>query len=125
VTGCEFSHVGTTLADIEELYPIFVNRILIPYVGSYFEIGGLTLGIPSLEIILGYRSILDKYVVIESVITVKYGHETENFGAVRDVIRSVTGLTLSVDNRINTASYHYERSAYKVMYHCNALGGDT
>ena len=125
MTRCKLTHIRAALAYIEEFDPVFIQRILIPYMGTDFHIGRLTLGIPSLEIVFGYLSILDKYVVIKSVITVKDGHKAQNLGTVSYMVRSVARLTLSVNYGIDTASYHYERTAYEVVHHRNSLGGDT
>ena len=50
--------------------------------------------------LIGNGIVLDHYVVIDPVITVKDSHESGNFGPVPDVIRSISGLPCTVDHAV-------------------------
>ena len=106
--GSELPHIRAVLIEVKLCDPVFIQRIFIPHMGTHLKIAGFALRIPVLQVILWNLCILYKDIVIESVITVKYGHESKHFGTVRYMVGSISGLTLSVYYGIHSASHHTE-----------------
>ena len=117
VSLCDLHHVGRVTFEVELLDPVFVERVVVPDVGAYdaFFLPDLAVVEAGDEGLL--RMLLEKDVVIESVIAVEDRHEAHDFCSVRHMVRCVAP--------VGAFAYGCECAADEVMYHGDALCCDT
>ena len=117
VSLCDLHHVRRVTFEVELLDPVLVEGIVVPDVGAYdaFFLPDLAVVEAGDEGLL--RMLLEKDVVIESVIAVEDRHEAHDFCSVRHMVRCVAP--------VGAFAYGCECAADEVMYHGDALCCDA
>ena len=76
------------------------------------------------EIFIYDRFVLDEYVVIDSIVSVKDRHEACDFGPVADVVWSITRFALTVFDTVDTGIDKAESAEDQVMYDSDTFTRD-
>ncbi|OQA24106.1 MAG: hypothetical protein BWY61_01277 [Firmicutes bacterium ADurb.Bin354] len=119
----KLDHIRNVRVHIEHFYPFFICRISVPHFSPYDAVFfPAFLGITVTENFVPFRRpFLEEYIIVESVIPVKYGTESHNLRSVRNVIRRISLSKYSVHNIIRSVSDRSKASADKIMNHSHAL----
>ena len=113
------AHIGIRTL-FKRLMPLFVCREYIESLGT----GHRIIGICRCFLFIPGRICLDENIVVDTVISMKYGHETGHFGPVPDMIRRISGLSLSVNYTVDARIDQSESTQDQVMQNSDTFTGD-
>ena len=113
------------LAQFKRSNPFIIVRIFIKY-GSTYDTGFRCANIGfSFFSLLERRPVLNKDIVVEPVISVENGHKACHLRPVTDMIRSVSGLILTIHHIIGSFTHCGKTSQNQIMYTGYTLGSNS
>ena len=119
VVICEWSHIRFSVHH-KVFNPVFVSWKDIKWSSS----GNLVVWSGSGLCLVFYIKLLNKNIVVDSVVTMKNCHKACNLSTVADVVRSITRFTLSVNYAVYAGIYEAERTVNQVMNDGNSFARD-
>ena len=119
----KLTHIWRLTVHVKPGNPLVIGRILLKYMRTHLTIllELHALMHVALYVNLTLRPLLNKDVIIESVVSVQDRHETHDLRAMRHVIRRVALTQLALHHVIATAAHGSKGAANQIVNHCNAL----